>query len=305
MIQMEFLNQFIHVFIGYIRELWFILLIGFILAGFLYKFVPTNIIEEHLGERGFRSIAVASMAGVLLPLCCMGTLPIAMTLKRKGASLGAVLAFLVATPATSVSALIVCWKLLGFTFTVFIFFAVISIALVMGIAGNRLSVPEDGVLALGQREKCCQSDQEADQAAQPVGAKVQEALKYAFVTLPREIGVEILLAIAVASFIVTFTPVQQFIQEYLTGFIGYGFVLLFGLFDYTCSTASVPLADAFIKSGMSYGQALCYLLVGPITSYGTILVIRKNFGWKVLWIYLGVISVMSLLWGIIYDGCFK
>ena len=61
------------------------------------------------------------------------------------------------------------------------------------------------------------------------------------------------------------------------------------------------MADAFIQIGMSYGQGLFYLLIGPITSYGTILVIKKDFCSRVLAIYLGVICVMSLLYGFIYD----
>ena len=38
------------------------------------------------------------------------------------------------------------------------------------------------------------------------------------------------------------------------------------------------MADAFLKSGMSYGQALTYLMAGPVTSYFTILAIKKGFG---------------------------
>jgi uncharacterized membrane protein YraQ (UPF0718 family) len=37
--------------------------------------------------------------------------------------------------------------------------------------------------------------------------------------------------------------------------------------------------------------------VGPITSWGTILVLRKEFGGKILAIYLAVICVMSLALG--------
>ena len=38
-------------------------------------------------------------------------------------------------------------------------------------------------------------------------------------------------------------------------------------------------------------------MVGPITSWGTMLVLRKEFGAKSLAIYLVVISVMSLVLG--------
>ena len=107
--------------------------------------------------------------------------------------------------------------------------------------------------------------------------------------------------IAIASFITVFGPVRHLISEYLTGLFGYAVVLIIGMVTYVCSTASVPMADAFMKSGLSHGQALCYLLVGPITSYGTILVIKKDFGWRVLILYLGMICSLSLIYGLVYD----
>ena len=295
---MNFLNQFIHYFLHYVHELWFILAIGFLLSGIFYKFVPAELVERHLGEKGLRPILISAMVGVFLPVCCLGSLPIAVTLKRKGASLGAVLAFLVATPATSLSALVVCWKLLGFVFTAHIFLVVIFIALVIGSICSRMSVGTNDAPSDKEGDCCHHSSQDGGQS---VTQKLKEALRYAFITLPKEIGPEILIGIALASFISASEPVQHFIREFLVGSIGYIFVLVVGLLTYVCSTASVPMADALIQSGMSHGQALCYLLVGPITSYGTILVIRKDFGRKILFIYLGVIAGMSLLAGIFYD----
>jgi hypothetical protein len=45
---------------------------------------------------------------------------------------------------------------------------------------------------------------------------------------------------------------------------------------------------------------MVFLLAGPVTSYGTILVLRKEFGTKILMIYLAVISVSSLFLGYIF-----
>ncbi len=297
---MDFFNLFIHTFFHYLQELWFVLIVGFLLAGVLYKFFPSKMIERHLGGSGIRPIGIASIVGAVLPLCCIGVLPVAVTLRRRGASLGAVLAFLVATPATSISAVMVCWKLLGTTFTIAIFFAAMMMALVIGIVGDGITASVQGVslpLPPGHCDQC----EDAPATHQSFLRKIPDALKYAFITLPRAIGLEILLAIAVASLIVSFTPLRGYIHTYLTGPIGYGFVLIFGLLDYTCSTASVPLADALIKSGLTSGQAFCYLLVGPITSYGTMLVIKKEFGGRILGVYLGLISVMSLVLGVAYD----
>ena len=110
------------------------------------------------------------------------------------------------------------------------------------------------------------------------------------------------MGIAVASFITVYGPLQKFIGQYLTGILGYGAVLFLGLLTYVCSTASVPVADAFIKSGMSSGQALTYLIVGPVTSYATMLVIKKDFGGRILFLYLAVIAVGSVISGLILDA---
>jgi len=83
--------------------------------------------------------------------------------------------------------------------------------------------------------------------------------------------------------------------------LGYLFVLVFGLLMYICSTATVPLVDAFIKQGLSEGAGRVLLLAGPITSYGTILVLKKEFGMKILLIYLGFISLSSLVLGYIFS----
>lgn len=298
---MEFLPQFFHVFIHYTEEIWWTLAIGFFLSGLFHQFIPTSFVEKHLGKKGFKSVFVSSIVGVILPVCCIGALPIAITLKRKGASLGSILAFMVATPATSISALLVCLKLLGAVFTLIIFFGVIFMGMVMGFVANGIKYnykPQEDEL----RDCCHDSSQPLGVDDVPNATKLKNALKFAFITLPKEIGLEVIVGIALASFITVFEPIQHLIHEYLVGAVGYVFVLFIGLLTYVCSTASVPMADAFIQSGMSYGQALCYLLVGPITSYGTILVIKKDFGMHVLALYLSIICVLSLIYGIILDA---
>jgi uncharacterized membrane protein YraQ (UPF0718 family) len=92
--------------------------------------------ERHLGGEGIKPLIYATLAGTVLPICYFGVLPVAVTLHWKGARLGSVLAFLVATPDTSVTSLLVSYGLLGAKFVIFEFFAVITMGLVMGLVGN-------------------------------------------------------------------------------------------------------------------------------------------------------------------------
>jgi len=246
--------------------------------------------------------------------------------------LGPVLAFLVATPATSITALLVCYALLGIKFTAFIFFAVIVTGLVMGLIGNLLRVKPKAYVAqkeppatdpvcgmnveIGKATKteyngetyyfCCLHCQQAFETSpegylgvpsENIAHRLKHVFKYAFVDMVKKIGPELLLGLVLAALVAAITPVGKFIGDYFSGGLGYPFSLFFGLMMYICSTASVPLVDAFISQGMNIGAGMVLLMVGPITSWGTILVLRKVFGGKTLFVYLAVISAMSLALG--------
>ena len=199
------------------------------------------------------------------------------------------------TRPKAISALIVCWKLLGGTFTAYIFFTVVLIGIVMGLVAGHYQSSWEG------RSTTATNAGGEESVKGPVPERIKKALRYAFVTLPSEIGVDIIIGMAIASLILVIDPLQDFIRQYLTGAVGYAVILVFGLVTYVCSTASVPLSDALIQIGMTQGQAMVYLLVGPITSYATLLVVRKEFGTKMLILYLTVISVLSVLAGVGYD----
>jgi len=327
--------QFFIIFKDYLIEVLPFLVIGFFLSGLIYEFVPTGRVEKHLGGRGMRPLMYATLVGTVLPICCIGSLPIAISLHQKGARLGPVLAFLVATPATSLSALLVSYGLLGIKFTVYIFFAVIVMGLIIGAIGNRLrlkpksiaSRPETAVdpvcgmqVETGKSPKieyngdtyyfCCSHCRQAfeDSPEEVLGSqpkrpahRLKHVFRYAFVDMVREIGPELLLGLALAALVATITPVGKFIGDYFGGGLAYPFSLIFGLMMYICSTASVPLVHALISQGMNIGAGMVLLMVGPVTSWGTILVLRKEFGGGILLVYLAVISLVSLTLGYIYS----
>ena len=63
----------------------------------------------------------------------------------------------------------------------------------------------------------------------------------------------------------------------------------------------VPLAHALIKQGLSSSAGMVLLLIGPITSYATILVLRKEFGTRILLTYLALVVFLSVGLGIGYS----
>lgn len=296
------MEHFLHVFIHYLKEVIPALILGFFISGIIHEFIPEKWVEKYLGSKGVVPIAWATIVGTLLPVCCWGSLPIALSFYKKGSKLGPVLAFLVATPATSISALIVSYKLLGLGFTLYIFCSVIMMGIIIGIIGNVFTY-EVGKI---KQDICphCDEIKETCKCAAGLKNKIKEILKYAFIEMPKDIGLELLIGIVLAALVSTFVPFKNIIHNYLSGFLAYPISIFFGLIMYFCSTASVPLIDALIKQGMNAGAGFVLLLVGPITSYGTILVLRKEFGIKVLLYYLFSVCCLATIFGIMYQNIF-
>ncbi len=290
--------QLLDSFKYYLIEIVPALAIGFLLSGIIHEFIPTKWVEKYLGAEGIRPILYSTLVGTFLPLCCWGSLPVAISFYKKGSRLGPVLAFLVATPATSVSALIVAYKLLGPKFTVYIFFSVIIMGMVVGILANLFKFKPRKT----EGEACpeCTKETACHEHKKDLPGRIKSILKFAFIDMPKEIGIEIIIGLLLAAAVASFVPIGRLIRLYLYGIWAYPFSLIFGLVMYFCSTASVPLIDAFINQGMNIGAALVLLLVGPITSYGTILVLRKEFGTKILSFYIGSICVLSVILGYVY-----
>lgn len=334
---MEIFFDFLIVFMDYLIEILPYILIGFFLSGLIHEFIPTGWIERHLGGRGIKAILYSTFAGTLLPICCWGSLPIAISLHKKGASLGPVLAFLLATPATSVTALIVTYGFLGLKFTVFIFFSVVLIGVIIGIVGNLIKLPDsndkdeefevDPICGMKVRENggltakygsrnyffcslyCRETflkDPEKYATVEKVnnegiGERFKYVLRYAFIDMVREIGPELLLGLVLAALVAVIAPIGKFIGNYFQGGFGYLFSLIFGLLMYICATSSVPLVHAFISQGVNIGAGMLLLLVGPVTSWGTILVLQKEFGLKTLGTYLLILCVLALFLGYIFS----
>lgn len=290
--------EFISVLRHYLIEILPALAIGFFLSGLIHEFIPQDWVGRNLGNKGLKGIFYATLTGTLLPICCWGVLPVAVSFYKKGSKLGPVLSFLVATPATSVSALIVTYKLLGLKFAVFIFFSVILMGMLIGLIGNLIPYQP----AKSAPEACPHCQEAAPHTHKKnFSSRIKSVFKFAFIDMPKEIGLETFIGLVLAAGVAAFMPIGLWIRHNLQGLAGYIFALVFGLIMYICSTATVPLVDAFIKQGLSQGAGMTLLLVGPITSYGTILVLKKEFGMKILLIYLTFISLSSLILGYIFS----
>jgi uncharacterized membrane protein YraQ (UPF0718 family) len=106
-----------------LQMLWFVLprlVPALILAGMLQVVVPQEVVQRHLGrEAGFRSLLIASAAGVLTPGGPMVTVPFLVALANSGAAMGPLVAYMTSWSLFGMQR-IIAWEapLMGWRFVI-------------------------------------------------------------------------------------------------------------------------------------------------------------------------------------------
>jgi uncharacterized membrane protein YraQ (UPF0718 family)/copper chaperone CopZ len=258
-------------------------------AGLLHGLLPRNFVKKQL--RGRWAVVKAVALGVPLPLCSCGVIPAGLGLKRDGASTGASLGFLISTPQTGVDSILVSASFLGWPFALFKVLAAALTGLLGGMLADRFPEGDPSERDLGVAEPG------GEDQARGLGAMLGHSHD-----LLASIWRWLVFGIVVSALINTFLPMGSLGILADAGPLGAGLmVLLISLPLYVCATASVPIAAALVANGMPVGAALVFLMAGPATNVATIGAIYRGFGARQLLLYLGVLIVGSLGFGLLFD----
>ena len=286
--------EFVYSLINMLAEMAPYLLLGFLIAGLLYAFVPSGFYRNHLSRPGAWSVIKAALIGVPLPLCSCGVLPTAVSLRRNGASRGASSSFLIATPQTGIDSIAATYSLLGLAFAIIRPVAALLTAFVGGILVNR-------------EEKNCAIDPEMEvdtidaPASDSLTGKIRDALRYGYVEMIQNIGKWLIIGLVIAAAITVFIP-----DGFFTFFADYPFlsmiaVVIVAVPMYVCSTGSIPIALSLMLKGLSPGAAFVLLMAGPAANFASIIIVSKSLGKRTAAIYLGTIIIGAIAIGMCID----
>lgn len=314
---MELLNQFLANFIEVSLEAAPWLLFGLLAAGLIKVWIPESFMQRVLGGKGAWPVVKGAFIGAPLPLCSCGVLPAAIGLRRAGASDGATLSFLVATPETGVDSIGVSYVLLGPFMTVVRVVAAVASAIITGMLAVFVLGRQKQVILEAEAVNSCCSSGSCSNEPEPVEATSSccsseskagsefwprnlSGLKYALSDIWDDITYWLLFGVAMAAILATFFPGQA-LAEWGSGLPAMILMLLVGIPMYICATASTPLAAGLLIAGISPGTVLVLLLAGPATNMATIAILFKEMGRLVVIVYLIGISLSSIGFGLLTD----
>ncbi len=256
----------------------------------------TKLIYKGVNRSPFVAILVAAVLGMLSPLCTYGTVPVMLQLFKAKVHIAPLITFLSVSAMMNPQLFIYTWGGLGPEMALARVAAVLVFGMLLGLCLYR--VPQSLLINA--------SAVIADSAEQEIlsrGKKkfvLKKFLKNIFDGLTF-VGFYIVIGVLIGAVIDVLVP-----KEWLTAvFQGNGFVsllvsALLGVPLYACGGGVIPVVRAFIAQGMSKGEALAFLFVGPATRVTPLMALAVILRPVVIVLYVVLVIAFSLLIGVIY-----
>jgi uncharacterized membrane protein YraQ (UPF0718 family) len=265
-------------------------LLGLTFGGLIDYFVPDGFIVHYLGGRRKFTLFYAVIAGFLMSACSHGILAIAMQLYKKGASVPAVITFLLASPWANLPVTILLFGFFGWN-AIFIVLGAMLIALTTGLLFmglDALGWIEGSSTSATSSDKSWHRVTHFDAGAAAVGV-VNGAIRLANMVLWW-----LLIGILAAAFIGAYVPAHWFMQFLGPDATGMILTLLFATVIEVCSEGSSPIAFEIFENTGALGNAFIFLMAGVATDYTEIGLLWSNIGRRTA-LWLPVITVPQIL----------
>lgn len=294
-----YFNTYAPAVFEFLNKMWWGLALGIFFVGILDK-IPRELIISVLGRGGnLRGVLRATLAGVLLDLCSHGILLVGMKLYERGASLGQIMAFLIASPWNSFSLTLILWALIGFKLTLaFIVFSMV-IAIISGVLfdtlvkkdilpknPNHMDLPEGFAFfpALKQNIKNIKLTPKFFRSVAVDGIKDSEmVLRWIF------------FGVVLTALIRTFLPEEHFGTFFGPTVLGLGATLLVATIMEICSEGSAPIAADLVTRAAAPGNAFAFMMAGISTDYTEIMALKETTkSWKIA-LFLPLVTVPQVV----------
>ena len=293
-------------------EVWWALVLGFVLSGIVQAWVPRARLERALGRRGPRDVALATGLGAASSSCSYAAVAIAKSLFQQGASLVSAMVFQFASTNLVFELGIVLWIFIGWQFTLAeLIGGLILIVLMWG--GLRLFVSRRAEEEA--REHALAADtghvhHTASGAPRVLSLDAWSDVAHNFRGDVEMLWKEIMAGFLIAGF-VALLPMAFFNDLFLTGTGGTPQLLenvllgpLVAVLSFVCSVGNVPLAAVLWGGGISFAGVIAFiyadLLIIPL-----VLIYRRYYGGRLTALIVGLMFGSMVIAALAVDGIFS
>ncbi len=270
-------------------------------GGVIDWLVPSEYVSVILARKKKRTIIYSVMTGFLMSACSHGILALAIQLYKKGASVPAVIAFLLASP----------WANLPLTILMFGFFGakafyIVGAAIVVALISGYIFMFLDSRKLIEHNPNTVQVDENfnviADAKARLEQIKVNgstalngiRSVWAGSLSLANMVLWWIMLGMLLASMAAAYLP-ENFMAQYMgPTVLGLLVTILVATVLEICSEGTAPLAFEIFRQTGALGNSYVFLMAGVVTDYTEIGLIWTNIGWKTA-VWLPVVTVPQVI----------
>ncbi len=282
-----------------VNTVWIGVLIGIMMVAVLSK-IPREFVISILGtQKGVSGILRATVAGVLLDLCSHGILMVGAKLYERGASIGQVMAFLIASPWNSFSLTLILIALIGIPWTLTFIGLSMVIAVIVGLLFDKLVQLKH--LPANPSQVSLPEDFRFWQSAKQGLANTRFDLpffKQMFIDGlkgSRMVLKWILIGIILASLVRAFVSPETFGTFFGPTLVGLAFTVLAATIIEVCSEGSTPIAADLLTRANAPGNSFAFLMTGVSTDYTEIMILKETTrSWKIA-LFLPLLTVPQVV----------
>lgn len=282
-----------------VNIMWWGVLLGIVTISILSK-VPREFVISVLGKGGnVTGIIRATIAGMMLDLCSHGILLVGMKLYERGASIGQVIAFLVASPWNSFSLTLVMIALMGIKWTLVFIITSAVIAILSGILFDLFvksgALPKNpNSASLPENFQFFAEAKKGIKGTSYSPALFMEMFKRGIVE-SRMVMRWMLFGIVLASLIRSFMSADQLETYFGPTILGLISTVAIATIIEVCSEGSTPIAADLLNRAGAPGNSFAFLMTGISTDYTEIMSLKETTSsWKIP-LFLPLITVPQVL----------
>jgi uncharacterized membrane protein YraQ (UPF0718 family) len=295
-----FLQDFWLAFYDYLLLIWWAIILGFVMGGIIDYLVPNEYISKFLSRPEKKTIGWSVILGFLMSACSHGILAISMEFYKKGASVAAVITFLMASPWANLPITILLFSFFGIN-AVFIIVSAIVIAIITGFIYQGLD--KKGWIEKSRHTAHVSEDFSVRQDMKkrwkkyrktPDLSRVLKGIGRGSWSLTRMVLWWILIGIIFAAFARTFIHPELFAAYMGPTLLGLLVTLVVATVIEVCSEGSSPISFEIYRQTGALGNSFTFLMAGVATDYTELGLIASNIG-KRSAIWLPIITIPQIL----------
>ena len=292
-------------------------LLGTIISSLIQLFVSEDTILKVLPKNNICRLGLASLLGLIFPVCECAIIPITRALIRKGMPVGPAMAFMLATPIVNPVVLLSTYNAfpampeMVLYRGVFGFVGAVAIGYVVGRAADQ-AILKDHTLACG----CAHDHHKGHSEAActhihhhaPKGAKaiISQVLAHTSAEL-KNVGMYLIFGAMIASCMQIFVPKELLFAVGSGRVSSIGIMMALAFVLSLCSEADAFIANTFLLH-FSGASVLAFLMTGPMIDIKNTMMLFGSFNHrfviKVISIILLVCLILALIASFIMGGAY-